>query len=149
MDRFDHRRRSVASSEDFPFGIPQMRLAVHRAHTLGIDQRGTVGQFTVGQMLTETADHNDVQFPGQGLPQAQGRAIAGFRQRQRFVAIGEQIAALDQFRQHHDLSALQRRRTDRPFGEGAVVSEVADFRCQLATGDHGVFGNVQRTGSAV
>ncbi|MNE86919.1 hypothetical protein D3C80_1840560 [compost metagenome] len=73
-----------------------MCLAVHHAQALGIDQRRAVGQPVARQAFAKTADDDDVQLHGQRLPQAQGRAVLGFGQGQRFSAVGEHVAALYQ-----------------------------------------------------
>ncbi|MNT12219.1 hypothetical protein D3C72_1471400 [compost metagenome] len=125
-----------------------MRLAVHRAQAIGVDHRRAVGQLIAGQAFAEAADDHQVQLTGQGLPQLQCRTVNGFRQAQRFVAVGKHIAALHQLRQHDDLRPLVRRLANRALGERAVVGQVTYFRCQLATGDHGIFCVVQRPASA-
>ncbi|MNP15132.1 hypothetical protein D3C76_1074770 [compost metagenome] len=148
VDRFDHRRCGSAGCENFFLRIPQVRLAVHRAQTPGIDQCRAVGQLIPGQTLAESTDDDHVQFTGQRLPQAQGRPLGGFREGQCFRAVGKQVAALHQLRQHHDLGTLQGRRADGALGERAVVGKVTDPGCQLAAGDQGISCSVQRTDSA-
>src|SRR5262249_52003580 len=97
-----HRRCRRAPGEHELLRRPQVCVAVAGPHPVPADHGGAVVDQPILTQPTEPARDGGGVPRGQRLPLAERRAVRGGRgQRSRFRGIGEHVAAVTQFRQHH------------------------------------------------
>ena len=86
----------MAPAEELALAVPEVGLAVGRAHLPVVDEHAAVEQVPVGPPLAEPRHEQELETARQVRPLTHARAIEGLGDRPGLVYVLEHVAALGQ-----------------------------------------------------
>jgi hypothetical protein len=131
----EHGKAEIAGLEEQVLLVPEMHFPERADIAFGADHDSTVVEVGPGTFGNPRDDMHAVPCRAlrPGLNRWSARNLLG--KAECFLARGEHVTGIGQFRQHDEVGALRRRLVDQFKAVRDIGGDVAEHRLQLNTGD--------------